>query len=122
MLTMMFLASCTIAPRVQAPVDLDAPFSIDDRFPLLALPQKEKRPVPRAAWLEFYQDWVSSFDGNRCQLYPTCSGYAAECFRRHGVLWGFVLTSERLMHEAEKADPWRLKKVGRKWRYEDPAP
>ena len=99
----------------------EAPWSEDDRHPVFE--EASARPRhERAAWLEFYQTWISSFDGARCALYPTCSGYAAECLERHGWLWGFVLSAERLMHEAQRAEPWRLMRVGDMWRYRDPVP
>ncbi|MGE4157463.1 MAG: membrane protein insertion efficiency factor YidD [Planctomycetota bacterium] len=99
----------------------EAPWSVDDRHPVFEEcsinPQREP-----SAWLEFYQTWISSFDGSRCILHPTCSRYAAECFHQHGWLWGFVLTSERLMHEAERPESWRLMRLGDVWRYRDPVP
>lgn len=99
----------------------EAPWSEDDRHPVFEEAAVKKKRE-RSAWLDFYQTWISSFDGSRCQLYPTCSGYAAECFHEHGWAWGFVLTSERLMHEAQRAETWRLMRWGRVWRYRDPVP
>lgn len=99
----------------------EAPWSVDDRHPVFEEAKATTRSK-RSAWLDFYQTWISSFDGNRCVLHPTCSRYASECFSHHGWLMGFVLTSERLMHEAEKPEPWRLMRLGDHWRYHDPVP
>ena len=37
-------------------------------------------------------------------LQPTCSAYAANAFDEHGYVLGFILMSDRLMHEGDKAD------------------
>lgn len=46
---------------------------------------------------KFYQDYISSVDGNRCQMYPTCSQYCIEAFKKHGTLLGWIMCSDRLM-------------------------
>lgn len=34
--------------------------------------------------------------GSRCRFYPSCSVYAMEAFRTHGLLRGFVLSAARI--------------------------
>ena len=63
------------------------------------------RPVRGAIWL--YQHTVSPalaaanpFGG--CRFAPTCSHYAAEALREHGLATGLALTARRLA----KCGPW----------------
>jgi hypothetical protein len=41
--------------------------------------------------VRFYQVAISPADGASCGLYPTCSGYAMQCLRKHGAVVGFVM-------------------------------
>jgi hypothetical protein len=52
--------------------------------------------------LDWYRTVLSPLDGKRCTMAPTCSLYAQQAFREHGPLWGFVLTADRLLHEADE--------------------
>jgi len=47
--------------------------------------------------IKFYQDYISSVDGNRCPMHPTCSQYCIEAFKKHGTLLGWIMCSDRLM-------------------------
>ncbi len=49
-----------------------------------------------------YQRLVSPAIPRRCKYEPTCSRYAAEAIRRHGVLRGLVLATWRLL----RCNPW----------------
>jgi len=40
---------------------------------------------------------ISRVDGDRCPMYPTCSAYSVEVFKRYGFLKGFVMTFDRVM-------------------------
>lgn len=53
-----------------------------------------------SAWtspLKFYQKIISRADGDRCPMYPSCSHYASNAFKQHGVLKGWILTCDRLL-------------------------
>lgn len=52
--------------------------------------------------LYIYQKFISSFDGPRCQLHPTCSGYAHLCFKKYGPFVGMMMATDRLIHESNK--------------------
>jgi len=52
--------------------------------------------------LNWYRTVVSPLDGKRCSMAPTCSLYAQEAFREYGPFWGFILTADRLLHEADE--------------------
>jgi putative component of membrane protein insertase Oxa1/YidC/SpoIIIJ protein YidD len=57
---------------------------------------------PFLTLLELYRVVVSPVDGDRCDMAPTCSLYAQQAFREHGVVLGFLLTADRLLHEADE--------------------
>ena len=45
------------------------------------------RPVQPLLWLiRGYQLAISPMLGNRCRFHPSCSDYAIEALRRHGLL------------------------------------
>ncbi len=49
-----------------------------------------------------YQVVISPLLGNRCRFDPTCSAYALQALRQHGVLRGGGLTLRRLA----RCHPW----------------
>lgn len=48
------------------------------------------------ALLHVYRRYISPQLGTNCRFYPSCSVYAQEALRRHGVLRGLWLTTRRL--------------------------
>lgn len=48
-------------------------------------------------FIRFYQEHISVVDGNRCQMYPSCSAYASRAFKKHGVVVGWIMTCDRLV-------------------------
>jgi putative membrane protein insertion efficiency factor len=50
-----------------------------------------------ARFLEAYHAWLSPLLPSACRFHPTCSMYAAESFRRHGLLSGGLLAARRLL-------------------------
>ena len=48
-----------------------------------------------ALLLRGYQVLLSSQDGPRCQFTPSCSEYARLAIRRHGLLAGLLMASDR---------------------------
>ena len=54
--------------------------------------------------IRFYQHYVSPVIGDRCQMYPSCSSYALQAIKKHGCIIGSVMTSDRLIHEANETD------------------
>ena len=45
---------------------------------------------------------ISAVDGQRCPSEPTCSAYSAQAFRKHGFFIGWMMTVDRLIHEADE--------------------
>jgi putative membrane protein insertion efficiency factor len=44
-----------------------------------------------------YQLLISPLLGQRCRFYPSCSHYASEAIKIHGVLFGIYLASRRIL-------------------------
>lgn len=53
--------------------------------------------------VSFFRDHISAVDGNRCPSLPTCSSYSVEAFKKHGFFIGWIMTVDRLIHEADEA-------------------
>lgn len=69
--------------------------------------------------IKFYRDYISSADGNRCPMHPTCSQYCIEAFKKHGHLLGWIMCSDRLMRcgrdETKLSDPVWIDRVKRSY-------
>lgn len=52
--------------------------------------------------IQFYRYFISPFTPSSCRHVPTCSEYAIEAIKVHGVIKGFVLGTKRL----SKCHPW----------------
>jgi len=48
-------------------------------------------------FIKFYQEQISSADGDRCPMYPSCSAYASQAIEKHGPLIGWVMACDRLV-------------------------
>jgi putative membrane protein insertion efficiency factor len=47
--------------------------------------------------LWFYKTAVSPYKAKCCRFYPSCSSYAIEAVKRHGVFKGLFLATKRLL-------------------------
>lgn len=54
--------------------------------------------------LMVYRCFISPFLGCNCRFYPTCSQYAQEAIKTHGLLLGCWLALKRL----SKCHPWHV--------------
>ena len=52
--------------------------------------------------IRFYQIFLSPYMGRQCRYTPTCSNYALEALRKHGLLRGGWLALKRILRCA----PW----------------
>jgi hypothetical protein len=50
----------------------------------------------------FFRNFISPVDGDRCPSFPSCSQYSQQVIRRHGLFIGWVMTFDRLLHEADE--------------------
>jgi putative membrane protein insertion efficiency factor len=57
---------------------------------------------PASFFVRFYQRFISVFDGNKCPMYPSCSNYSLQCFKKHGFFMGWIMTCDRLLHEPDE--------------------
>ena len=75
--------------------------------------------------LRGYQLFVSPLFGPSCRFHPSCSHYACDAVRRHGVARGCYLAAARLLRcnpwaawgddpvpEHFTFQPWRIKNAG----------
>ena len=81
---------------------------IDDHPQVSHEVQEMQESVPLYP-IKFYQDYISSVDGNRCLMHPTCSQYCIEAFEKHGTFLGWIMCSDRLIRcgrdENKLSDP-----------------
>ena len=57
---------------------------------------------PFVTLIRFYQVSISPLKPPTCRFTPTCSQYALEAFKKHGLIKGFFLTLWRLL----RCNPW----------------
>lgn len=50
----------------------------------------------------FYRKFISPMFPARCKYYPSCSAYAVEAYKKHGVFKGTLLSAWRLL----RCNPW----------------
>ena len=72
--------------------------------------------LPLIALVKFYQLCISPFTPPSCRFTPTCSQYALEALRKHGLLKGSWLTLRRLSrcHRGAAADTIRCPEMVRR--------
>jgi putative membrane protein insertion efficiency factor len=46
--------------------------------------------------IQLYRWFLSPFIGRQCRFQPTCSAYAQDALKHHGVIKGLALTANRL--------------------------
>lgn len=63
---------------------------------------KQACALPLIGLVKFYQLCISPFTPPSCRFTPTCSQYALEALRKHGLLKGSWLTLRRL----SRCHPW----------------
>ena len=55
----------------------------------------ESNPVLKS--LRVITGIITRADGDRCPMAPTCSTYSAQAIQKHGLLKGWIMTTDRLM-------------------------
>ena len=51
---------------------------------------------PLRFMVEGYRSYISPIDGKNCPMYPSCSKYSLLCFKKHGLIIGWMMTCDRL--------------------------
>jgi len=57
---------------------------------------------PLLGLIKIYQYGISPLIGPKCRYTPTCSHYAAEALKKHGLFKGFILAVKRI----SRCHPW----------------
>ena len=78
--------------------------------PAQASAATKKEPKESPSWgkraatgaIDLYRDYISPVDGDRCPSFPSCSQYSQQAIRKHGLLIGWVMIFDRLLHEADE--------------------
>ena len=70
--------------------------------------------------IQFFRNYISPVDGDRCPSYPTCSHYALQAVRKHGAVMGFIMTFDRFLHETDEMSRAPIIRVYGTPRYYDP--
>lgn len=60
---------------------------------------RETNPVKIVvnAGINIYQKLISSAQGDVCNFSPSCSNFARQSISEYGILWGSLMTADRLM-------------------------
>ncbi len=58
--------------------------------------------APFILLIKLYQVAISPLFPKSCRFYPTCSAYAVEALRKHGLIKGFLLAIYRII----RCNPW----------------
>ena len=79
---------------------------------------------PMRSVVEFYQgplNHLSAVKRAGCPMYPSCSDYSIQCFEKHGLFMGWIMSHDRLMRcgrDELKLSPSAI--VNGKWKCIDP--
>ena len=109
--------ACFLAPKAFAD-GMNSPWEAPKETEVMKLPAaprakikyRGKRFVTNPAklpflWaLKFYQNVISPIDGDKCGMYPTCSGYSVRAINKHGAFIGVMMTVDRLFHEGTEME------------------
>lgn len=91
------------------------PWSVSDDAPVVAEGARagasqshdtSSMSAPVLLAMRFYSRVISTADGSRCAMYPTCAGYAVLAVRKHGPVLGGLLAADRLLHESGVNTVW----------------
>lgn len=130
---MLFVLVFTTGGMQPAHAEMWGPWSnLDDAPAILTAADKESvsRPellagedsiaaLPFIGLLRIYQNYLSPF-ANQCPMTPSCSQFSMLAIRKHGPVIGIIMTSDRLLHEADEMRIAQLVKVGSTWKRSDP--
>ena len=57
---------------------------------------KKITTFPPQLLITFFQKVISPVDGATCDFYPTCSAYAKQALKKHGLIVGLTMANERV--------------------------
>ena len=89
----------TAASSLWGPWDKD---SVYEKTVIPSQPNQNKQTVfnklttfPTQLLITFFQKVISPVDGPTCDFYPTCSAYARQALKKHGLFTGLTMANER---------------------------
>lgn len=59
--------------------------------------QEKMSPDAMPGIFNFYQEYISPVDGDRCPMVPSCSRYMKDAVKKHGAVIGIVMGLDRLV-------------------------
>jgi len=74
--------------------------------------------LPIKLLITFFQQVISPVDGATCDFYPTCSGYAQQALKKHGLCIGLAMASERAARDHSPEGYDIIFKFGRYYIYD----
>ncbi|MEW6215421.1 MAG: membrane protein insertion efficiency factor YidD, partial [Nitrospirota bacterium] len=77
------------------------------------------RLVPLSV-IQIYQRFISPIKATSCPMYPSCSHYAEEAFKRYNPLKAFVMTADRLHRCTHDLDNYKKVEVSGFVKFFDP--
>ena len=85
-------------------------------------PSEQERQAfsPLGALVQFHRKYLSPIDGKECPMYPSCSEYSLLCLEKHGAFVGWMMSCDRLLHEANEIRQTPLIYVNGEARFHDP--
>ncbi|MBU4186085.1 MAG: membrane protein insertion efficiency factor YidD [Proteobacteria bacterium] len=54
------------------------------------------------------------------QCIPSCAQYSIECFEKHGLIMGWLMTCDRIFHEADEMKQAPMILINNSYRFYDP--
>jgi putative component of membrane protein insertase Oxa1/YidC/SpoIIIJ protein YidD len=82
--------------------------------------KEDKAFSPLSLLVQFHREYLSPIDGKECPMYPSCSEYSLLCLKKHGAFVGWMMSCDRLLHEANEIRQAPLIYVNGEARYHDP--
>jgi len=58
---------------------------------------KDEPAYPILYPVKLFNTYISGADGDRCQMYPSCSQYCIEAFKKRGAILGWIMSCDRLV-------------------------
>ncbi|RME93772.1 MAG: membrane protein insertion efficiency factor YidD [Candidatus Hydrogenedentota bacterium] len=94
---LVFLIQLSIIPSLFA---FDADTGVRPYLPQKKIPKKVKAVTLPGKWLiRGFQIWLSPQDGPVCRFRPTCSRYGKLAIEKYGILFGSIMTADRLIRD-----------------------
>ena len=126
LITMVYLVSLIPLPDAESkewgPWDKDSIYQAEINNPQ---PHRYKPNIvtkvsifPINLLITLFQEVISPVDGATCDFYPTCSSYARQALKKHGIFIGLAMASERVIRDHTPEGYDLIFKFGRYYIYD----